>query len=138
MNLWLPILVLALASAFGLWWRSKQGQFKKAEIAKAPHNFISKSEIGIDLGQRVTIMQFSSAFCSPCKATAQIITNLVKDMSDVVYTQIKSEENLKLIEKFDIKSTPTVVFFNGHGMEVGRAVGTPTNDQVLAAISSVR
>ena len=59
-------------------------------------------------------------------------------MSDVVYTQIKSEENLKLIEKFDIKSTPTVVFFNGHGMEVGRAVGTPTNDQVLAAISSVR
>ena len=138
MNLWLPILILALASAFGLWWRSKQGQFKKAAAASSPHKFVSNSEIGIELGQRVTILQFSSTFCSPCKATAQMITNLVKNMSDVVYMQIKSEENLQLIQKFDIKSTPTVVFFNGHGMEVGRAVGTPTNDQVLAAISAVR
>ena len=138
MNLWLPILVLALSSAFGFWWRRRQGQFKKAAVVSSTDNFISNSEIGIELGQRVTILQFSSAFCSPCKATAQIITNLVNNMNDVVYTQIKSEENLKLIEKFDIKSTPTVVFFNGYGMEVGRAVGTPTNDQVLAAISAVR
>ena len=102
------------------------------------HNFIGKSEIGIDLGDRVTIVQFSSAFCSPCKATAAIITNLIKEMNDVVYVQIKSEENLNLIEKFDIKSTPTVIFFNRMGMEVGRAVGTPTNQQVLAAIAAVR
>ena len=59
-------------------------------------------------------------------------------MDDVVYVQIQSEQNLPLIEKFDIKSTPTVIFFNGMGMEVGRAMGTPTNDQVLASIASVR
>ena len=135
MDIWIPILVLALASVFGFWWRQNQGQLKKA---KGPHNFISKSEIGIDLGSRVTIVQFSSAFCSPCKATAQIIKNLIKDMDDVAYVQIQSEENITLIEKFDIKSTPTVIFFNGMGMEVGRATGTPTNQQVLAAIASVR
>ena len=98
----------------------------------------NESEIGIDLGSRVTIVQFSSAFCSPCKATAQIIKNLIKDMDDVAYVQIQSEEHIALIEKFDIKSTPTVIFFNGMGMEVGRATGTPTNQQVLAAIASVR
>ena len=135
MNLWLPILVLALATGFGFWWRSNQGKFKNA---KTTGSYISKAELGIDLASRVTIVQFSSAFCSPCKATAAIITNLVKDMDDVRFVQIKSEENLKLVEKYDIKSTPTVIFFNGHGMEVGRAMGTPTSQQVLASIAAVR
>ena len=135
MDIWIPILVLAAASAFGFWWKQNQGRVKSA---KGPHNFISKNEIGIELGSRVTIVQFSSSFCSPCKATAAIINNLIKDMNDVAYVQIQSEQNIPLIEKFDIKSTPTVIFFNGLGMEVGRATGTPTNDQVLAAIASVR
>jgi len=102
------------------------------------HNFVTREELGTELAPRVSIMQFSSAFCSPCKATAAIITNLVKDMDDVVFVQIKSEENLKMVEKYDIKSTPTVIFFNGHGMEVGRAMGTPTSQQVLASIAAVR
>jgi len=135
MDIWIPILVLLVASAFGFWWRQNQGRMKSA---KGPHNFISKNEIGVELGIRVTIVQFSSAFCSPCKATAAIIKNLVKDLDDVVYVQIQSEQNIPLIEKFDIRSTPTVIFFNGMGMEVGRAMGTPTNDQVLASIASVR
>ena len=135
MNLWLPILVLALATGFGFWWRSKQGKFKNA---KASGTYISKAELGIDLASRVTIVQFSSAFCSPCKATAAIITNLTKEISDVAYIQIKSEERLDLIEKFKIQSTPTVVLFDKSGLEVGRAVGTPTKEQVLASIAAVR
>jgi thiol-disulfide isomerase/thioredoxin len=134
-NLWAPLGVLLIASVFGFYWRSQQGKLKApAQI----HNFISSDEIGIELGSRVTIIQFSSAFCSPCKATAQIISTLIRDMDDVKFVQIKSEENLKLVEKFDIKSTPTVIFFNSHAMEVGRAVGIPTNQQVLASIAAVR
>ena len=83
-------------------------------------------------------MQFSSSFCSPCKATAQIISHLVEGMDDVVYIQVASEENLKLVEKFDIKSTPTVIFFNRNGIEVGRAVGVPTKEQVIISINAVR
>jgi thiol-disulfide isomerase/thioredoxin len=135
MDIWIPILVLTLACAFGFWWKRNQGRVKSS---KGPHNFISKPELGIDLGSRVTIVQFSSSFCSPCKATAAIINNLVKEMNDVAYVQIQSEQNIALIEKFDIKSTPTVIFFNGMGMEVGRASGTPSNEQVLSAIASVR
>ena len=72
----------------------------------------------MQLGKNVTLLQFSTAFCSPCKATAQIISHLVEGMDDVVYIQVASEENLKLVEKFDIKSTPTVIFFNRDGIEV--------------------
>ena len=59
-------------------------------------------------------------------------------MDDVVYIQVASEENLKLVEKFDVKSTPTVIFFSREGIEVGRAVGIPTKEQVIISINAVR
>ena len=155
MNLWLPIGILALTTVFGLYWRSQQGKLKTPAVAS---NQISNEEISkiirhkssfmvnsdlldqhqMQLGKNVTLLQFSSAFCSPCKATAHVISQIVTGMDDVVYIQVASEENLKLVEKFDIKSTPTVIFFNRDGLEVGRAVGIPTKEQVIISINAVR
>ncbi|MFM8447680.1 MAG: thioredoxin family protein [Candidatus Nanopelagicaceae bacterium] len=159
MNLWLPIGILAVASLFGFYWRSQQGKLKappksanKAlnsvsneelnKIVRAKSSFIVNSDLNdqhqLQLGKSVTLLQFSTAFCSPCKATAQIISHLVEGMDDVVYIQVASEENLKLVEKFDVKTTPTVIFFNREGIEVGRAVGIPTKEQVAISINAVR
>ena len=131
---YLLFLVFFFSTIFGLWYRKKQGEIKTRDRKLE----ISSNEIGEKLGTRLTLLQFSSAFCSPCKATAAIITNLTKELSDVAYIQIKSEERLDLIEKFKIQSTPTVVLFDKSGLEVGRAVGTPTKEQVLASIAAVR
>jgi len=37
----------------------------------------------------------------------------------------------------DIRSTPTTLILNGNGVEVGRAVGAPKRDQVIAALAGV-
>ena len=155
MNLWLPIAILALTSLFGLYWRSQQGKLKTpavegnrisneeiSKIIRHKSSFMVNSDLldqhQMQLGKNVTLLQFSSAFCSPCKATAVVISQIVQGMDDVVYIQVASEENLKLVEKFDIKTTPTVIFFNRDGIEVGRAVGIPTKEQVLISINAVR
>ena len=155
MNLWLPIAILALTSVFGLYWRSQQGKLKTpavegnrisneeiSKIIRHKSSFMVNSDLldehQMQLGKNVTLLQFSSAFCSPCKATAVVISQIVQGMDDVVYIQVASEENLKLVEKFDIKSTPTVIFFNRDGIEVGRAVGIPTKEQVIISINAVR
>ena len=155
MNLWLPIGILALTTVFGLYWRSQQGKLKTpavegnrisneeiSKIIRHKSSFMVNSDLldqhQIQLGKNVTLLQFSSAFCSPCKATAHVISQIVTGMDDVVYIQVASEENLKLVEKFDIKSTPTVIFFNRDGLEVGRAVGIPTKEQVIISINAVR
>ena len=155
MNLWLPIGILALTTVFGLYWRSQQGKLKTpavegnrisneeiSKIIRHKSSFMVNSDLldqhQMQLGKNVTLLQFSSAFCSPCKATAVVISQIVQGMDDVVYIQVASEENLKLVEKFDIKSTPTVIFFNRDGIEVGRAVGIPTKEQVIISINAVR
>ena len=155
MNLWLPIGILALASLFGFYWRSQQGKLKVtnqainsvsneelSKIVRAKRSFMVNSDLNekhqLQLGKSATLLQFSTAFCGPCKATAQIISHLVEGMDDVVYIQVASEENLKLVEKFDIKTTPTVIFFNRDGIEVGRAAGIPTKEQVMISINAVR
>ena len=94
--------------------------------------------IGVELGARATLVQFSSAFCSPCRATRALLEDVTADMADVVHIDIDAEANLELVRQLDIRSTPTTLFLDRNGHEVGRAMGAPKRDQVLVAISAIR
>ena len=94
--------------------------------------------IGAELGSRATLVQFSSAFCGPCRATRLLIEDVTADIADVVHVEIDAEANLELVRQLDIRSTPTTLFINRAGHEVGRAVGAPKRDQVLAAIAAIQ
>jgi hypothetical protein len=63
-------LILTLASIYGLWYQAKSGKIKGS---KAKSSFLSSEDIGEELGQRVTLLQFSSAFCTPCRATRVLL-----------------------------------------------------------------
>jgi len=131
----LPIvIVLAIASAYGFWHKGTRGKV----VVKAEKGLITPALIGADLCSRATLLQFSSAFCGPCRATRLLIEDVTADMGDVKHVEIDAEANLELVRKLDIRSTPTTLFINGDGHEVGRAVGAPKRDQVLSAISAIR
>jgi len=127
-------LILALASIYGLWYQAKSGKIKGS---KAKSSSLSSEDIGSELGRRVTLLQFSSAFCTPCRATKVLLEDMVKTMPDVHYAHIDAESHLELVRKLDIRSTPTTLFLNGAGVEVGRAMGTPKRAQVQAAIAAI-
>jgi thioredoxin-related protein len=67
-----------------------------------------------------------------------LIEDVTADMGDVAHVEIDAEANLELVRQLDIRSTPTTLFINGSGNEVGRAVGAPKRDQVLSAIAAIR
>lgn len=129
------VIVLALAIAFGVWYTRSRGEFRKKKTIDGPK--LDAATIGVELGSRVTMVQFSSAFCSPCRATKALLEDMVKSMPDVRYAHIDAESNLELVRKLDIRSTPTTLFLNGNGIEVGRAMGTPKRSQVLAAVNAI-
>ena len=131
------VVVLALAIAFGVWYTRSRGEFrKKKKTVNGPK--LDASVIGVELGSRVTMVQFSSAFCSPCRATKALLEDMVKTMPDVRYAHIDAESHLELVRQLDIRSTPTTLFLNASGVEVGRAMGTPKRSQVLAAVNAIR
>ena len=126
--------MLVLATGYGLWYQRSRGKV----VVKSDKGLITQTMIGTDLGSRATLVQFSSAFCSPCRATRMLLEDVTEDMGDVVYVEIDAETNLELVRTLDIRSTPTTLFLDRNGHEVGRAMGAPKRDQVLSAISAIR
>ena len=137
MKTYLPLLiVLVLASAYGFWWKLSRGAIRSNKAI--PGHRLTPETLGEALGSRATMVQFSSAFCTPCRATHSLLSQMVLTMDDVKHIQVDAESHLELVRELDIRSTPTTLFINKDGVEVGRAAGTPKREQVLAALSNIR
>lgn len=126
----LLIFVLAIATVIGLRLKATQGRIKQKKGLQ-----ISASEIGTALGERATVVQFSTSFCTSCRAAKVLISDEVSKRSEVKYVEIDAESNLELVRKLDIRSTPTTLFLDKKGFEIARAVGAPKRDQINAAIN---
>lgn len=126
----LLLILLALATGIGFRLKATQGRIKQKKGLQ-----ISASEIGTSLGDRATVVQFSTTFCSSCRAAKVLISDVVSKRSDVKYVEIDAESNLELVRKLDIRSTPTTLFLDKKGFEIARAIGAPKRDQVTSAIN---
>ena len=136
MKTFIPLaIVLVAATGYGIWYQRTRGEFRKKKTVNGPK--LTAAIVGTELGTRATMVQFSSAFCTPCRATKVLLEDMVKTMPDVHYAHIDAESHLELVRKLDIRSTPTTLFLNGAGVEVGRAMGTPKRAQVQAAIAAI-
>ncbi len=126
----LLLILLALATGIGFRLRATQGRIKQKKGLQ-----ISSSEIGTSLGERATVVQFSTSFCSSCRAAKVLISDEVSKQIDIKYVEIDAESNLELVRRLDIRSTPTTLFLDKKGFEIARAVGAPKRDQIIAAIN---
>ncbi|MFD9221678.1 TlpA family protein disulfide reductase [Streptomyces sp. NPDC060064] len=124
--------VLAAASVFGLWQRRSGGRLK-VRVRDAERR-LGAAELGVELGRRATLVQFSSAFCQPCRATRRTLAE-VSDMIDgVSHVEIDAEERLALVRDLNILKTPTVLVLDASGRIVTRASGQPRKADVIAAL----
>jgi thioredoxin-related protein len=129
----LPLLLLiSFTSVLGLTLRAKKGVIKKGPKLK-----ISEDEFGEKYGSRLTILQFSTTFCSECRTAKAIVKDVVKDSKDITYVEVDAESNLDLVRRVDIRSTPTTIFLDSKGFEIARAKGAPKRDQLIKAIKAI-
>ncbi|MSO27383.1 MAG: thioredoxin [Candidatus Nanopelagicales bacterium] len=98
---------------------------------------LDAQSIGVDLGSRATLVQFSSAFCQPCRATRQILEQVSGLVDGVVHVDIDAEANLGLVRALDIRRTPTVLILDSAGHIRKRASGLPRKADVLAALGEL-
>ena len=131
-SLSLLVLILLISTAIGFWYRSKNGVIRKKRRLH-----ISEADFAGRYGSRVTILQFSTTFCSQCRAAKSLISDVVKDEKDISYLEIDAESNLALVRKVDVRSTPTTIFLDKDGYEIARATGAPKRDQLQKVIASL-
>ena len=129
----LPLLLLiSITSVIGLTLRAKKGVIKKGARLK-----ISEGEFSGKYGTRLTILQFSTTFCSECRTAKAIVKDVIKDSEDITYVEVDAESNLDLVRRVDIRSTPTTIFLDSKGFEIARAKGAPKRDQLIKAIKAI-
>jgi len=85
-------------------------------------------------GERATLLQFSSAFCAPCRATRRVLGDVAAVAAGVAHVEIDAESNLELVRKLNILKTPTTLVLDERGREVLRASGQPNKADVLRAL----
>ncbi|MFE0173528.1 thioredoxin family protein [Streptomyces sp. NPDC059002] len=95
---------------------------------------LGAADIGERLGERATLVQFSSAFCQPCRATRRVLAEVAGMVPGVAHVEIDAEASLELVRALEIAGTPTVLVLDAAGREVRRAGGQPRKADVIAAL----
>jgi thiol-disulfide isomerase/thioredoxin len=90
-----------------------------------------------DPGERATLLQFSSAFCAPCRATRRVLAGVADVVPGVAHVEVDAEHHLDLVRRLGVLRTPTTLVLDASGRELARATGAPRQDEVLATLARV-
>lgn len=158
---WIVVAAVVLALAFGLWRAATDGRFRGTHVVRRPSRPSAEdvpsaedaaplpeqsaarpgaelvAAVGEQLGERATLLQFSSAFCAPCRATRRVLGEVTGLVDGVAHVEIDAEHHLEATRTLGILRTPTTIVLDASGVEVTRATGAPSRDQVLTALARV-
>jgi thiol-disulfide isomerase/thioredoxin len=134
---------VVLALAFGVWRAATDGRFSGTHRVRgatdAAPEFRSESVLAGttydgQLGERATLLQFSSAFCAPCRATRRVLEDVARIVPGVRHLEVDAEHHLELVRRLGIMRTPTTLVLDRSGREVSRASGAPSRQAVIASL----
>jgi thiol-disulfide isomerase/thioredoxin len=161
------IAALVVATVIGLAWQRRSGRFRAATpgqttplgsatatLAADPAgqgaaadteaatpggrpDVLTEADLGDHLGQQATLVQFSTAFCAPCRPTRQMLAQVAGMVDGVTHIDIDATTRLDLVRRLRINSTPTVLVLGPDGAIVKRASGLPRKADVIAALGAV-
>jgi thiol-disulfide isomerase/thioredoxin len=122
-------IVILASTVFGLVRRARDGRVRAAVPASSP----LLAGLGVEAGP-VTLLQFSSEYCAPCRATSALCAELAATVEGVRHVEVDAAEHLDAVRELGIRRTPTLLVVDGAGRIVSRAVGRPDRAELLAAL----
>jgi len=94
--------------------------------------------LGLALGERATLLQFSTAFCAPCRTARRVLAGVAQTVPGVRHVEVDAEAHLDLVRRLGIRRTPTVLVLDARGREARRASGAPpSRDAVFATLAEI-
>ena len=140
-GVWVLVAVLLAATVFGVYRRLTDGRIRgvdpdtgAADGPVDPARLVTAQDIGAPLGERATLVQFSTAFCQPCRPTRRLLAEVAGMVDGVRHVDVDAESHLDLVRRLQVVRTPTVLVLDGGGNVVKRATGVPRRADVIAAL----
>jgi thiol-disulfide isomerase/thioredoxin len=145
------VLVLAASSAAGFAVRLRQGRFRApgasrsvsgtvaadSAPATAAAAALTAADLGAPLGERATLVQFSTEFCTYCGPTRELLTEVARGRAGLAFVEIDAARRPDLARRLSVLSTPTVLVLTADGSVARRSSGRQRKSDVLAAVGSV-
>ncbi|MGN5381317.1 thioredoxin family protein [Streptomyces lasalocidi] len=126
--------VLTAATAFGLLRARRDGRLRGGGQGDALR--LSSGELGAALGERATLVQFSTALCATCPGTRRLLAGVAAETPGVRHVEVDAEARLDLVRRVEVMRTPTVLVLDRTGRVVRRASGAPSRADVVSAVES--
>lgn len=96
------------------------------------------SEHGIALPpDRITVVQFTAEFCASCQHARTLVERVLRDHRGIGHLEVDVADHIPAVRALDIRRTPTLVMFDGHGRAIYRASGIPREGELRKALSSL-
>lgn len=123
--------VVAVAVAAGLWRRRVDGRVRVAAAGEV----LGTAELRAPLGERATLVQFSTDFCQPCKAARRVLAASAAGTPGVAHVEVDAAVRDDLVRRFGVRRTPTLLVLDRDGRVVRRAAGVPAAAELDAALA---
>ncbi|MFD9006708.1 thioredoxin family protein [Streptomyces sp. NPDC059582] len=131
-GLFVAAFALTAATVFGLVRARRDGRLRDGGRRDALR--LSSGELGVALGERATLVQFSTALCAACPGTRRLLAGVAAQTPGVRHVEIDAEARLDLVRRVNLMRTPTVLVLDRAGRVVRRASGAPTRADVVSAV----
>ena len=86
---------------------------------------------------RATLLQFSSAFCAPCRALRRVSSEVAHLLPGVQHVEVDAESHLDAVRALGIWRTPTLLVLDADGRVAKRATGVPAKPQLIAVLGEI-
>jgi len=87
---------------------------------------------------KVTMVEFTSENCPPCKELKPIIEDMREKEKNVNIVVISVDEDQILGMRYRVRGTPTIVYFDAAGKEVDRSEGPVTREEIAESLDAAR
>ena len=84
----------------------------------------------------LTVVQFSTAFCGPCRATRARLRQLQTTRPGLRYVHVDAESHLDAVRELDVRRTPTLFYLRRDGSLLGRSSGAPRPEELTALVDA--
>jgi thiol-disulfide isomerase/thioredoxin len=136
------VAVLVIGAVVGIWRRRTDGRLRPVGDASEDRDVTTETErldgdllaaLGVAPAE-ATLLQFSSAFCAPCRAVRRVSAEVAAMVPGVQHVEVDAESHLDEVRALNIWRTPTLLVLDAQGRVTKRATGVPSKPQLIAAL----